>query len=301
MKYLLSMLAVCAGIAGEPPRTDAGFAWSMAERAVAAGPRHSGSEGALRSALWMERELKRYPRFSTRIVEFTEKTPAGEVTFRNLVAEIPGRSAKFAVVGAHYDTKYLPEVSPEFIGANDGGSGVAALLAMIRAIDRMKEPPPLGIRFVFFDGEECRVRYGRDDGLHGSRREAQLLEEAGRLRDCCAMILLDMVGDRELSITFPKNSDPELKQLALEEAEKQGKRSRFTDYPGNILDDDLPFQARGIPALNFIDFNYGPDNGWWHTSADTLDKLSSQSLKTVADVALALIWRLGGESDGDPG
>ena len=81
----------------------------------------------------------------------------------------------------------------------------------------------------------------------------------------------------------------------------RGKRSCFTDYPGNILDDDLPFQARGIPALNFIDFSYGPDNGWWHTSADTLDKLSPQSLKTVADVALALIWRLGGESDGDPG
>lgn len=296
MRYLLSMLAVCAGIAGEPPRIDAGFAWSMAERAVAAGPRHSGSEGALRSALWMERELKGYSRFSTRVVEFTQKTPAGEVTFRNLVAEIPGRSAKFAVVGAHYDTKYLPEAEPEFAGANDGGSGVAALLAMIRAIDRMKEPPPLGIRFVFFDGEECRVRYGRDDGLHGSRREARLLEEAGRLRDCRAMILLDMVGDRELSITFPKNSDPELKQLALEEAEKQGRRSRFTDYPGNILDDDLPFQARGIPALNFIDFSYGPDNGWWHTSGDTLDKLSPQSLKTVADIALALIWRLGGES-----
>ena len=96
VKYLLSMLAVCAGIAAEPPRIDAGFAWSMAERAVAAGPRHSGSEGALRSALWMERELKRYPRFNTRIVEFTERTPAGQVTFRNLVAEIPGRSGSFA-------------------------------------------------------------------------------------------------------------------------------------------------------------------------------------------------------------
>lgn len=292
-------LTCCALFAGNPadvPQIEADFAWRMAERAVAEGPRVSGSEGARRTVFRMKEEAEKYPRFRSRIMEFPEEICTGEkITFRNLVVEIPGRSGKFVLVGAHYDTKYLPDAPREFVGANDGASGAAALLAMIRAIDRSGGIPPIGIRFVFFDGEECRVEYARNDGLHGSRYEAAQLERNGMLRDCRAMLLLDMVGDRELSITFPAGCDAALREMAREEAAKLGVQRFFGDYSGDILDDDFPFRARGIPTLNFIDFQYGPENRYWHTPEDTLDKLSRESLKTVADVVLALIWRLGEE------
>lgn len=302
MKYRSGIAAILTagffwtGSSADVPQIEADFAWRMAERAVAEGPRISGSEAAWRSILWMKREAEKYPRFRSRIMEFSEEICTGEkITFRNLVVEIPGRSGKFVLVGAHYDTKYLPDALREFVGANDGASGAAALLAMIRAIDRSGEVPPLGIRFVFFDGEECRVEYARNDGLHGSRYEAAQLARNGMLRDCRAMLLLDMVGDRELSITFPAGCDAALRQTAREEAAKLGMQRFFGDYSGDILDDDLPFRARGIPTINFIDFCYGPGNRYWHTTEDRLDKLSRESLKTVADVVLALIWRLGEE------
>ena len=292
--------SVCAAVAASPPppppAVDASYAWRMAEQAVEIVPRHAGSPGALRSIQWMERELKQYSQFRVRIEEFSEETPAGETVFRNLVAEIAGSSPQFVLIGAHYDTKYVPaEAGFRFQGANDGASGVAVLLAMIRAVDAQKTPPPLGIRFVLFDGEECRESYSRHDGLHGSRREAQSLEKSGRLRDCRAMLLADMVGDRELRITFPANSDAKLKSLAREEADKLGVGHLVSGNTGWILDDDLPFQVLKIPTLNFIDFDYGPGNSWWHTPEDTLDKLSPRSLKTVADLMLALVWRLGDE------
>ncbi len=292
MKFLIFFALAC-GAALHGLEVDADFAWRMAEQAVAAGPRHSGSEGAQRSAEWMTEELKKHTRFTIRAVTFEEETPAGRIAFCNLVAELAGTSPKFVVVGAHYDTKHLPELAGDYLGANDGASGTAALLAMIQALNQAQTPLPFGVRFVFFDGEECRRNYASNDGLHGSRHYVRSLRESGELADCRAMLLLDMIGSRDSTITFPKNSDPDLRKLALEEAAKRGHRNRFADYSGGILDDDLPFLAAGIPALNFIGFRYGPDNSYWHTAEDTLDKLSPQSLKIAADVALAVLLRLG--------
>jgi glutaminyl-peptide cyclotransferase len=44
-----------------------------------------------------------------------------------------------------------------------------------------------------------------------------------------------------------------------------------------MIDDHVPFARRGIPSIDIIDFDYP----YWHTVADTADKVSSDSLERV--------------------
>ena len=91
---------------------------------------------------------------------------------------------------------------------------------------------------------------------------------------------------------IPRNSDKNLLKLAFQEAERLNLKKHVSMYHGNILDDHVPFMKKSVPVLDFIDFQYGPSNGYWHTSGDTMDKISPESLKIAGDLALAVIWRL---------
>ena len=104
------------------------------------------------------------------------------------------------------------------------------------------------------------------------------------------MILLDMVGDRDLNLTLPADTPSSLLNLLARIAEKHLPSLRYGKVEHNMLDDHVPFQKQGIPAIDLIDFDYGPQNSYWHTSGDTLDHISAESIKTVADLAFALIW-----------
>ncbi|MCX7006757.1 MAG: M28 family peptidase [Kiritimatiellaeota bacterium] len=148
---------------------------------------------------------------------------------------------------------------------------------------------------AFLDGEECRVEYGPHDGLHGSRHLAQQLAAAGRTNDVRAVILLDMIGDRDLSVTLPPNGDARLTALVLDAATAEGARAKFGLAPGGILDDHQPFLDAGMPAVDLIDFLYGSApglNDYWHTAADTPDKLSAESLQTIGRVVLRVLAAL---------
>jgi glutaminyl-peptide cyclotransferase len=152
------------------------------------------------------------------------------------------------------------------------------------------------ILFAFFDGEECLVNYGPNDGLHGSRRLAGRLKAAGTVRNTRAFILLDMVGDQKLTITVPRNSSPPLVAAAFAAAAVGGARNRFRLAPGGVLDDHVPFLEIGIPAIDIIDFEYGAaarGNEYWHTPQDTLDKLSAESLAIVGRVVVQMVNRIG--------
>ncbi len=272
---------------GRPaPEPNAAYAWRMAEALAALGPRPGGSPEGRRTAEWLAAELRRQG-LTPRLLEFEELTSDGPLRFCNVEARIPGRGPAVVVVGAHYDTKAL---EPGFVGVNDSCSGPAALLALARAAGR--QAWPFELRLVFFDGEECRREYGPDDGLHGSRRYVEELREEGRLGDCRALILLDLVGDRDLSIAFPPDTDPELLQLALREARRRGWEREFTAGTEFVVDDQVPFLVRGVPVINFIDLDYGPGNAWWHSPEDTLDKLSLASLGKCVELALALLREL---------
>jgi len=145
---------------------------------------------------------------------------------------------------------------------------------------------------AFVDGEECRKEYGPHDGLHGSRHLAQQIYEAGGANLVEAVIVLDMIGDKNLNISIPRNSSRELTKELFYAAHELNVRAQFAIGPGSILDDHVPFQIAGMPVIDVIDFDYGSApglNDYWHTTNDTLDKLSVQSLQTVGDVVLKMI------------
>lgn len=292
---IFTILSVCIGCspdAGPMPQTNAALLAELAEDHVKIGPRYAGSAGAEKAAAWIQLQCKKLdPDLHVTLQQFEELTVSGKIKFRNILATKGNGKKDFILIAAHYDTKYFPpEIS--FAGANDGASGVAALLAMIHAVKNSKLP--VDLVFTFFDGEEARYEYGEKDGLHGSRFLADKWKKDGTLKRCKAMILLDMIGDKDLNITLSRDTDPQLRHLLLSTANEMGSRKYIGDYPGNILDDHVPFQKYGIPCIDLIDFQYGPENSYWHTSGDTLDKISPESMKITADLALGLIWKIAG-------
>lgn len=257
-------------------------------------PRHSGSPGAQKAAEHLLSRL-RAAGIQSSLDEFKEETPAGQMLFRNVIGVLPGRKADgspaeaWIVVGAHYDAK--AGIAENFQGANDSGSGVGVLLELARNI-KSSSNLPLNFIFAFFDGEECLVRYGKNDGLHGSRRLAEQLVKDSRSEKVRAVIILDMVGDRDLNITIPRNSALSLVSALFGAAKAEGTREKFTLWPTQILDDHTPFLSAGMPAIDIIDFEYGSARGrndYWHTPQDTVDKLSIQSLKIVGRTVLRFL------------
>jgi len=145
---------------------------------------------------------------------------------------------------------------------------------------------------VFFDGEECRETYGPNDGFLGSRHLAKTMAADGMLKDIAALILLDMVGDRDLTVTIPRNSTPWLTSLVFDAARAEGTRKHFQLYPYPIADDHIAFFERGVPAIDLIDFQLGSApglNDYWHTAEDSMDKVSAESLAIVGNVVLRMI------------
>ena len=250
---------------------------------VELGPRDSGTPGAEKAALYLRDRLRELG-VEAELQEFTDLTPIGELTFRNVLGRIPGTGRRILLLGSHYDTK--PGIAG-FVGANDSGSSTGLLLELARTL-KATAPHALEIRFAFFDGEESRQRYGPNDGFHGSRHLAEAMEADGSLTNVAAMILLDMVGDKDLTITVPRNSTPWLATLAFEAARTEGARTKFQLYPYPVGDDHEEFFARGVPAIDLIDFQFGSapgKNDYWHTAEDALDKLSAESLQIVGRTA----------------
>ncbi|NOY82296.1 MAG: M28 family peptidase [Kiritimatiellaeota bacterium] len=292
---LLGPIAGCGG--GRPslppprPAVDGRRAMTLVAEFAALGPRPAGSKGAARAARWIEAACRKTGA-RTRIEKWQEQTPAGRRTFRNVHAVVPGRLRGRVLVGSHYDTKVL-EDAPDFIGANDSCSSTGLLVELVRLLARFEPWPGRTLEFVFFDGEECLEQYDPRDGLYGSRHFADAIRTGGRVSRWRGMVLLDMVGDREFGLTLSPDTPPKLARALFNIAEKQGVRERVGYYTsGTILDDHTPFQRLGIPAIDLIDFEYGPGNAYWHTPADTLDKLAPQSLAIAGDLCLGLVWRL---------
>ena len=283
----------------DPPTIDGELALRYARENYNLGPKVFRTEGAMRSAEWIKKQAIEMPG----LLESGGRVGiVGTGAVKNVEIVIPPTvrntaqgtaDGDFIVIGAHHDTKRLFSV-PDFAGANDGASGVGALLAMARAcVGHMQTRRlPCGIRFVFFDGEEALYQYTDTDGLVGSRAYVETLRREGDLERCRAMILLDMIGDKDLHIDLAGNSTPALAKLVKSEAEAAGYADKFSIGDTPMLDDHYPFLQANIPAVDLIDFSYGPDNCYWHTEADTMDKISAESIRTAADVALRVVWRL---------
>jgi Zn-dependent M28 family amino/carboxypeptidase len=255
-------------------------------RAVAFGPRPPGSDAHRRLQSYILAELRR---FRCEVVEdaFTAQTPLGPVLMKNIVARFPGTSGKAVAITGHYDTKSLP--GRRFVGANDGGSSTGFLLEMARTLSA--RPRRHDVYLVWFDGEEAIVQWSEADSLYGSRHLVRRWRQDGTLERLTALINVDMIGDKELGIVREAHSTLWLRERIWQIAAELSYRRHFLNEVVEIEDDHVPFLRAGVPAVNLIDFDYGPGHSWWHTEQDTMDKLSAQSFQAVGDVVLEFVRR----------
>lgn len=280
---------------------DAKRAFNHVKAQVEFGPRPAGSAAIEKTREYLLKELKSYG-LKPMLDEFTETTPRGKIRFKNVIAELPGESSNVIIIGSHYDTKEFKEF--KFVGANDGGSSTGILLEIARVMSaehQSGQKRKFTYQFVFFDGEEAFCREWSEclngkDNTYGSRYYAEKLKKEKRTDSVKAMILLDMVGDKDLTIPREESSSGWLVNAIWGTARELGYKKQFPSRSFTIGDDDhMPFLRVGIPAVDVIDFEYGDgeeDNSYWHTAEDTLDKISAESLKIVGDVILLSLPRI---------
>jgi Zn-dependent M28 family amino/carboxypeptidase len=266
---------------------DGAAALDATRRAVAFGPRPAGSAAHARMRQWLSEELRRLP---CQVIEdgFRAFTPLGPRTMTNLIAKFPGSSGRILVVSGHYDTYSRPGL--RFVGANDGGSSTGFLLELARSLAGQKRRDSIWV--VWFDGEESLVSWTGDDHTYGSRRLAEQWRKEGVLRSIAALINVDMIGDKNLNLLYDLNSTGWLRDLVWSVAARLGYAAHFPRQPTAIEDDHVPFVQAGVPAVDLIDYDYGPGNAYWHTADDTLDKLSARSFEVVGRVVLETIRML---------
>jgi len=204
---------------------------------------------------------------------FKAATPRGEKEFTNLYAEFPSGSpeSRWVIILSHYDTK--PGCGCP--GANDGASTSGLLVGLANAMSNWQEPKG-NLMLVWTDGEECIESYGPGDGLWGARRAVEYVES--KARKVQAVVCLDMLGDKDLSISVPTNGSPALAKIALHAARRAGYPDLVKQISDTVTDDHVAFLEKGYKAIDLIDFSYGPDNSYWHTKQDTMDKISQDSL-----------------------
>ena len=248
-------------------RFDGAAAFRLLRRQVELGPRPAGSPESRRLARLLKRVVPR-GRY--------QQVPGG---LRNVIGTVRGREPGYIVVGAHYDTKDIPG----FVGANDGASGTAVVARLARTIRR----PRHTIHFIFFDGEEAPRGVPDSDferrGLRGSKVAAPAFADAR------AMVLLDFVGDKRLSIPREGLSDERLWEQLRAAARRVGAGRVFpASSSGEVLDDHLPFLRRGVPSIDLIDFNFP----CWHRACDNMSAVSERSVDAVGETVLELIREL---------
>jgi Zn-dependent M28 family amino/carboxypeptidase len=255
----------------EPALFDGQRAYTDVQTQVSFGPRVPGSQGHARAQEWMRAELES----AGWQVEIQTSEALGH-PIENLVAR-RGSEPPGLILGAHYDTRMFADNDPdpakhtEFVpGANDGGSGVAVLLELARTLPEGTIP----VWLVFFDAED-NGRIPGWDWILGSREFVRNNPVRPR-----AAIIVDMVGDADLNIYKERNSDPELMEEIWGVARGLGYESNFLpEYKHSMIDDHTPFVEAGIPAVDIIDFDYP----YWHTTQDTTDKVSAESLQAVGE------------------
>ncbi|HUA22456.1 MAG TPA: M28 family peptidase [Bryobacteraceae bacterium] len=262
-------------------------AYEFTRRAVAFGPRPPGSEANKKLQAYIESQLRMlHCQISGDV--FTAQTPVGPVAMHTIIARFPGTSGGAVVITGHFDTRPTP--GGVFVGANDGGSSTGVLLELARAINTMPHRDELDL--VWLDGEEAFGQWSSTNGTYGSRHLADQWSRDGTLGRIKALINVDMIGDKDLGILWEMNSSQSLERLVWETAADLGYGKYFLGSRAAMEDDHLPFLQRGVNALDLIDFDFGPNNSYWHTDQDTMDKLSAHSLEVVGKVLMAVIVKL---------
>jgi glutaminyl-peptide cyclotransferase len=263
--------------AQKPTAFDSSKAWEHLRQQVAIGPRPSGSPGNVKNRDYIKARMAALG-IKTTEQAFDGATPLGPVKMVNIIATIPGQRPDRIVLASHFDTKLFRDI--RFVGASDGASSTAALIELARVI-KARGQLPFTIELLFLDGEEAVVEWQGTDNTYGSRYYVEAARTSGSLKSLRALILLDMIGDRNLTIRRESNSTRWLTDIVWAAAKKLGHRA-FMDEETTVEDDHIPFLKAGVPSLDIIDLDYPQ----WHTAQDTLDAVAARSLQVVGEVVV---------------
>jgi Zn-dependent M28 family amino/carboxypeptidase len=268
-------------------------ALEYARQFVAIGPRWPTSQGHVKAEQFLRAHFQH-----DQLEEdtFTANTPIGAVPMRNFIVRFPGKKDGVIVLATHYETNY-PLRNINFVGANDGGATTGLLMAIADqlrdSVAKNKALDGYSVWLVFFDGEEAIQSWTDSDSTYGSRHLAARWGKDGTLGRVKAFILADMIGDKDLDIQRESQSTDWLVALVRQAAKKFGYDRYFFQKEEPVSDDHLPFVRRGVPSIDVIDLDYGPNNSYHHTAQDTMDKISARSLTIDGDVFMETIRLIG--------
>jgi hypothetical protein len=280
---------------------DGDRAFELVRKQVEFGPRPAGSAELDQTRNYMIDQLRSYG-LKVMTDEFRATTPIGERKMVNVTAELQGESNEVVIISSHYDTKYFKDI--KFVGANDGGSSTGAVMEIARVMAASRQKPKLTYWFVFFDGEEafcfdwdeCHNPNPADpktplpDHTYGSRRYVAQLIQKNELSRVRAMILLDMIGYKNLRLGRADLGTTWLIDTVWQTGKQLGYGNVFIDSIEGVGDDDHgPFLQAGVEAIDIIQLS---TYQYWHTKEDTLDKISAKSLKTVGDAVLVSLPKI---------
>lgn len=288
----------CFSCTGEqaPPAFDADAAWSYLIAQCDMGPRNPGSDGHARVIDYLKQELESSGGEVT-LQEFSVDDPYGEgrLDLANIIAKFKPREERRVLLAAHFDTRPRADMEQvdslktiPILGANDGASGVAVLLAIAQIVGK-RAPDDLGIDIVLFDGEDYGKASDIDNYLLGSKYFAAQLSLIPGGYHPKAAILLDMVGGKNATIYQEANSlggAPELTRLLFARAEKLGLTMFVAKRGKAMYDDHIPLLMAGIPTVDLIDTEYP----FWHTLGDTPENCSSESLRQTGVLLVDFLY-----------
>jgi hypothetical protein len=292
---LTAALLACQARAGGGSKTAREFnghaAFTYAEQQMAFGPRIPNTPGHVKTGDWLLSTLR--ARADTVVVqEFRQVTSKGAtLRLRNFFARFRPQATERILFLAHWDTRPFADKSQNLgqqhmpvPGANDGASGVAVLLGVADALKAT--PPTVGVDLLFVDGEDYGDFSDSTETLIGARYFAKHLPPG---YTTLFAVLFDMVGDKDLQFYqegYSLGAAPEVVQRVWQTADKLGYSRVFIPRAGQtLIDDHVPLQHAGIHAIDVIDFDFP----YHHTTEDTIDKVSAESLQIVGDVAVALV------------
>lgn len=274
---------------------DGALAYEHVKHLVEIGPRPPASEGIHKAQAYIVGQLKS---FGCPVEEhdFHADTALGNLSMENIVVKLPGAKSNAGIIlyTTHYDTVRIPN----FVGADDGGSGTGVMLELARLFCARKNS--LNVWIAFFDGEEAQgnwpdkasVRWNNDgsNNTYGSREMAAQMALSGELNRVKAMILADMIGPPNVKVTRDTGSTKWLVDFIWETAAQLGHQSTFVNENYTVGGDDhFSFIRRGVAGADLIDFSVA--NTYWHTPQDTLDKIDPKSLGIVGGVLAASLPR----------
>lgn len=274
----------------------ANTAYQHTETILSFGHRQPESAGLQKSKDFVKAELKKHG-WECVEQQFTAQTPKGPVRYSNLIARYapnstsPWRKSVKGVIGAHIDSKILPN----FLGADDAASSVATIVALAQHLSGKHPDVAKKLELVFFDGEEAiGANMSLQDGLYGSRHYARAVQSssASQLHPYKKTpqfgIVLDMIGHKDLHIAIPADTPLKLRKSYSAARKKLGLEKQFHFSMGGILDDHVPLNTTAkIPTIDIIgDFQR---KNWWHTSNDSIDLISKDSLGKSIQMTLEIL------------